>query len=271
MNEILLNDILQIKDLDNVKIRFNLMFDGNWNPAELLKNNETKLLLDGHYSNYSMKSFKEGQITIGFIPLDKQRDLWLLFHVGKVIKDLNKLNADACYEYENLSEYSKYCDRLIIKFKNDGQNMIRKASSVIDRCEVFQILPGKFDDDIFPGYDKVNVSWNELKRVIEKDSWKTALENQKGVYLITDTSTGKMYVGSAYGKDMLLGRWRDYVSNGHGGNVELEKIDFDYIKANFKYSILDIFKSTIDDTAIIQRESWWKETLMTRQFGYNKN
>ena len=80
-----------------------------------------------------------------------------------------------------------------------------------------------------------------------------------------------MYVGSAYGQDMILGRWRNYVSNGHGGNIELKKIPFDYIKENFRYSTLDIFKSTIDDTVIIQRESWWKETLLTREFGYNKN
>ena len=75
-------------------------------------------------------------------------------------------------------------------------------------CEVYQILPEIFDDDIFPGYDKVNISWNELTRVIEKQTWKTALENQKGVYLITDVKSGKRYVGSAYGQDMILGRWR---------------------------------------------------------------
>ena len=33
-----------------------------------------------------------------------------------------------------------------------------------------------------------------------------ALRNQKGVYLITDTSNGKMYVGSAYGDEMILNR-----------------------------------------------------------------
>ncbi len=149
--------------------------------------------------------------------------------------------------------------------------MVRLANSVIDECEVAQILPDIFDNDIFPGYDKVNISWNELSRVIEKDTWKTALQNQKGVYLITDISNGKKYVGSAYGANMILGRWQSYVRNGNGGNIGLKVWDFNYVKNNFRYSILDIFKSTIDDQTIIERESWWKEVLQSREFGYNEN
>ena len=80
-----------------------------------------------------------------------------------------------------------------------------------------------------------------------------------------------MYVGSAYGEHMILGRWQSYIKTGNGGNIELKRLNFDYIKKNFKYSILDIFKSTIDDQMIIERENWWKEVLNTREFGYNKN
>lgn len=149
--------------------------------------------------------------------------------------------------------------------------MIRRAESVIDECIVFQILPNTFEDDYFPGYDKVNITWEELKRIIEKNSWKTALQNQKGVYLITDKSNGKMYVGAAYGENMILGCWKEYIENGHGGNESLKKLSFKHIKQNFKYSILEIFKSTMDDQIIIDREAWWKEVLQTRQFGYNEN
>jgi len=117
----------------------------------------------------------------------------------------------------------------------------------------------------------VNISWSELSRVIIKENWKTALKNQKGVYLITDISNGKMYVGSAYGENMILGRWESYIKTYHGGNVELKKLSNNHIKTNFRYSILDIFKSTIDDTIIIARENWWKETLLSRKFGYNSN
>jgi hypothetical protein len=270
-NKILLNEILKLDNLNNVKIRFNLMFEDNWNPIEIFKNDASDVLLEGQYWNYKKnKSYKDGQITLGFIRINSNEDLWLLFHAGKITKDLNHFDGVG-YEHEILPEYQKYFGRLIIKFKNKTQNMIRLAKSVINNCEVVQILPDTFDNDIFPGYDKVNVSWQELSRLISKESWKTALQNQKGVYLITDISTGKMYIGSAYGENMILGRWKSYVKTGNGGNVELKKISFNYIKHNFKYSILDIFKSTVDDQLIIARESWWKSVLQTRKFGYNKN
>ena len=268
---ILLNDILKLDNLENVKIRFNLMFNQNWNPIEDFKNKDSKTILNGQYWNYKKnKSFKDGQITIGFIRINNNDNLWLLFHVGRITKDLNRLDGVG-YEYEILPEYEKYFGRLIIKFKNKSQTMIRLANSVINECEVVQILPDTFDNDIFPGYDKVNVSWEELSRVIEKDNWKTALKNQKGVYLITDIFNGKMYVGSAYGEHMILGRWQSYVKTGNGGNIGLKKLSFDYIKKNFRYSILDIFKSTVDDHTIIDKENWWKNVLHTREFGYNKN
>jgi len=269
-NKILLNEILRLDNLNNVKIRFNLMFKGNWNPIDIFKNADTDTLLEGQYWNYKKnKSYQKGQITIGFLRLN-DNNLWLLFHVGRVTKDLNKFD-NVGYEYEVLSYYEKYFGRLIVKFKNKAQTMIRLATSVIHDCEVVQILPDIFDNDIFPGYDKVIVSWEELYRVVTKEGWKTALQNQKGIYLITDISNGKMYVGSAYGENMLLARWCSYLKTGHGGNLELKEITFEHIKKNFEYSILDIFKSTTDDQTILTRESWWKSVLKTREFGYNKN
>lgn len=271
MNPIKLNDILNLDNLSNVKIRFNLMFNGNWNPIEMFKNNEMDTILGGHYWNYDKKkSYREGQITVGLIRIKSTENLWLLFHIGKITKDLNIQNGVG-YEFEELGEYKKYFGRIIVRFKNKSQNMVRKAESVIEDCDIAQILPDVFDNDIFPGYDKVNISWDELSRVITKDNWKTALRNQKGVYLITDTSNGKMYVGSAYGEEMILNRWKSYVKTGNGGNKELKQLEFQHIKDNFRYSILDIFKSTTDEKIIIERESWWKETLLSRKFGYNAN
>ncbi|SDH29610.1 GIY-YIG nuclease family protein [Winogradskyella thalassocola] len=268
--KILLNELLNLKNLNNVKIRFNLMFEGVWDPIEFYKNGDFQTMLNGQYHNYSKnKSYKEGQINIGLVRL-KEKNQWLLFHIGLVTKDLNRFNTVG-YEYQALTQYEKYFGRLVLRYKNTSQNMVRLATSVINQCEVLQILPDTFDNDLFPGYEKVNISWSELSRVVTKETWRTALENQKGVYLITDISNGKMYVGSAYGDNMILGRWKTYKKTGHGENVELKKLSFDYIKSNFKYSILDIFKSTTDDKTIIAREIWWKEVLQTRQFGYNKN
>lgn len=272
MKKIMLNDILKLKDIENVKIRFNLMFGGNWNPVEIYQSGNQDILLSGHYSNYKgKKNYKCGQVTVGLIPIRTSNDLWLLFHVGRIKNELSD-GSKPPYEYEIIEEYEKYFGRIIVKYKNKVQTVVRNAESVIDECEVMQILPERFDNDIFPGYDRVNITWEQMSRIIEKEAWRTALQNQKGVYLIVDTSTGKMYVGSAYGNDMILGRWKSYIKTGHGGNEELKKISFDnHIKKYFKYSILDIFKSSVDDQIIIDRESFWKEVLATREFGLNRN
>ncbi len=264
---ILLNDILNLENLRNTKIRF-VTSNHITDPIAIFRENRDELLRWQFWNYKKNKSFREDQVAIGLVRIEG--DKWLLFDISHITKDLDQLSGVG-YEYEALEKYEKYFGRIVVGFKNKSQQMVRNAESVINDCQVLQILEDTFDDDIFPGYENVNLSWEDLARVLNKSTWKTALENQKGVYLITDTSNGKKYVGSAYGKDMFHARWSSYVKTGHGGNVELKKPDFDYIKKNFRYSILDIYKSTIDDNIIIHRESWWKNTLMTRQFGYNKN
>lgn len=271
-DKILLNDLLQLTNLDNVRIRFNKDNGLGYDPIKLYKEDQGKLLI-GQFWNYpKKKSFSEGNIAIGFARIEG--DKWLLFDISLITKDLNKKDGVG-YEYEKLSKYEKYFGRLIIKYHNKSQNLIRLGKNLIDQLEVIEILPEQFNDDDFQGYENVNLSWFDLKRVIKKKDWKSALENQKGVYLIVDHKTGKLYVGSAYGKDMILGRWNSYINNGHGGNVELKKLvrekGFEYVKNNFYYAILDIYKSTTEDSIIIDRESRWKKVLLSRKFGYNKN
>lgn len=242
----------------------------NWNPIELFKRGEKTLLLNGQYWNYSKaNSLRANQTTIGLAQLP-QIDLWLLFHVGRVTRDLGVIHGVG-YEYECIPELEKFCGRVVIRYKNRVQNLVRKARSVLEECEVSQILPDVFDNDLFPGYDNIDLAWSDLKRILSKDVWITALQNQKGVYLLTDSSNGKMYVGSAYGDFMLLGRWQSYARSGHGGNVELRKLEFEHIRKYFRYSILEIFKASTSDERIIERETWWKEILQTRRFGYNAN
>lgn len=263
-----LNDLLQISNLSNLKIRMLTTYSNTINPLDFFRNNNNEELMNWLFWNYSKKSFKVGETVIGLLRLDGDR--WLLFNISKVTKDLNQF-AGLGFEYETVTQYQQYFGRVIVEYKNKAQTLIRKASGMMDDCTVAQIIEDKYEDEEFPGYEKINISWEIMSRVLKKNSWKTAMQNQKGVYLITDTSTGKMYVGSAYGKNMLLGRWEAYVKNGHGGNVDLKALELKHIKEHFNYSILDIFKSTVDDKFIIERESWWKETLMTRAFGYNKN
>lgn len=278
---ILLNDLLKLKDLENVKIRFNMENKGEWNPLKLFKEDKNELM-KGQLWNYPKnKSFKVGEIVVGLVRTEV--DKWLLFDISKITKDLNKLDGVG-YENEIILKYEKFIGRVIVKYHNNATMLIRKSEGLIDQLEVLEILPEEFNDDEFPGYENVDLSFDDLKRVFEKKDWKTALQNQKGVYLITDTKTGKLYVGSAYGEKMILGRWTTYAKSGYDKNeIEngkypnkkfqelVKKEGMNYIKKYFRYSILDIYKSTTDDKVIIGRENRWKEILLTREFGYNAN
>ena len=54
--------------------------------------------------------------------------------------------------------------------------------------------------------------------------WRIALSEVQGIYLITDSTNGKQYVGKADGAERILGRWTAYARDGHGGNVALREL-----------------------------------------------
>ena len=48
-----------------------------------------------------------------------------------------------------------------------------------------------------------------------------ALKKITGVYCLTDTHTGKLYIGSATGEEGVAQRWGNYLDSKHGGNKKL--------------------------------------------------
>ncbi len=102
-----------------------------------------------------------------------------------------------------------------------------------------------------------------------------ALKKVNGVYCLTDIKTGKLYIGSAYGEEGVAQRWRSYLNSKHGDNrklIELYQREGDtYFEKNFTFTLLEYFGLSYDPTKIIERESYWKDCLDTRQHGYNGN
>lgn len=267
-----LNDLLNIQnnDFKKIKIRFNLP-NGVEDPLDVYLRNPDTLNTDWLFWRTDRRLFRVGEIAIGFLKL--RDDFWLLTTIKRITKELGITNG-VNYEGEELEEYKKYFGRVIIHYHKREQRSTRNFDLIYNDLIVSEVLPDKFDGDEFPGYSKVCLSFSQLHSIISKNkrSWIAALENQKAVYLITDKLNGKLYVGSATSdRGMLLARWSSYANNGHGGNVELKKIPKDYIQANFQYSILENYNANVADNIILERESWWKETLQSRKFGYNSN
>ncbi len=186
--------------------------------------------------------------------------------------DRQKL-ADDHFEYqmEEVSGFEDLKERVIIKW----ENAISWHQWIKNEMEVIQIHPGLHYKQFTDYFDFI-LDFRELKEIISNQytDWKKVLSATKGIYLISDTKTGKLYVGSAYGEEGIWGRWSRYVStNGHGDNKTLkELIETDLNHAlNFQFSILMLLPRTITADEAIKKEKLFKNKLGTNSFGLNNN
>ena len=182
------------------------------------------------------------------------------------------------YVVELTDQHASLIGRLKLKWKRTGRQKARKLENCVDEFQVLEITREEYQGAHFPGYEGLNHRFDQLEKVFRdgKRDWKAALENVKGVYLITDALSGKRYVGSAYGDTGIWSRWNCYMTTVHGYNDDLTRVirkeGIKYAQENFHFSILEICSMKSDDQSIITRESYWKDVLLTRgKFGYNKN
>lgn len=203
------------------------------------------------------------------------------FRVRPVVPEII---GGAGYDLDLLDQYSEYIKRLIIKLERPvGRDLYLRWYDKLQGSklnpEVYE-LAADTKLGTFPGYQNVRLRHHQLQRIIANDepSWRDALSSVKGVYVITDLSDGRLYVGSASGEaNGLWQRWSGYAQlrNLTGGNQELEQlrrsIGDEHIIENFQYSILEIFDPKTKAETILQRESFWKLALDSRGHGMNRN
>lgn len=203
-------------------------------------------------------------------------DIWLFGGVYKVISRL-PANYSHSYGVELDQRTAELVGRLKIYFKRKSRNDSIKLENVYSEMVVSELLREPYSGEQFPGYENINHDFSFLETVFRSDrsDWKLMLENVKGVYLIVDKSNGKKYVGSAYGPFGIWRRWGCYIGTGHGFNDELTKLidekGIEYARKNFRLSLLEYRPARTDDHVIISRENYWKEALLSRKFGYNRN
>lgn len=227
-------------------------------------------------------------IVFQFIKLGEHK--WLFVGAYEIL-NLNERAIDPTINKEfkyadskRLKEFDVFKDRLIVDFTNMPQQFYYVQDDIIDNIEVSEILPCPYleKEEEFKGYDNVCKSYWALQHCMKQSAWRDALKSVYGVYLLTDTKTGKQYVGSATGNDGIYGRWSTYLKNGYEINEKeypnkrlkelVKKETIKYIKENFQYTILEIFsKNDHGRDKALKRESYWKDVLKTREFGYNDN
>ncbi|MCV9996536.1 GIY-YIG nuclease family protein [Paeniglutamicibacter sp. ZC-3] len=174
-------------------------------------------------------------------------------------------------------------DRLVVEWDNPRSWHRSASSATATRMPVLEIADR--DKVPFPGFDGVLLPYHQLRDMVDDPryaDWRAALSEVQGIYLITDSTNGKQYVGKADGAERILGRWTVYARDGHGGNVALRELAHhsaagDAVRTktdharHFVFSLLRVFGPSTPSSEVNASESHYKEALMTRSFGLNRN
>jgi hypothetical protein len=279
-------DFLPVPEPEFTKVKFNMRAgDGGGEAWDLLMDDHEEWLNMGRWrTKQTNNNMGNSHVLLSFAQYYPYGPQYFIFGGAFEVHTIKPdLIDDYGYRLTPLPLHADYIKRLIIKLERPiGRNVyLRRYKMVQEQLhpEVYELAP---DTKLgtFPGYQNVRLRHNELQRIIGNDepSWKDALSSVKGVYVITDLSNGRLYVGSASGEaNGLWQRWSGYahLKNLTGGNRELEHLRADlgdsHIINSFQYSILEIFDPKTRADTILKRESFWKQALDSRTHGMNLN
>jgi hypothetical protein len=238
----------------------------------------------GWNGGFKSLNYWNRQYIFSIIDMPHKENCWLFGGIFKVVECIPGLREEdnkkgVIYQVALDLRGKSLIGRLIIRWKKHGRNMGRNPESMLHNMSIAEILPESYAGVDFPGYAHINHSYASLEMLWKenKPDWKAALRHCHGVYLITDVLTGMRYVGSAYGDDGIWSRWETYFkTGGHGDNKLLRKLlranDADYARHNFQFSLLEQASSRDSEQQVMERESFWKQVLLTRgEFGLNEN
>lgn len=165
------------------------------------------------------------------------------------------------FQLTRRAELDDLTGRLVIE-RPAGRSYVRLAERMAD--EVKEVLRRPHLSPPAPEWREFVVDAAAV-RAMPRD-WAARLQEWRGVYLIVDEQDGARYVGSAYGKENLLGRWKAHVARDKGVTAELKKRD----PVHFRFSILQVVEPGLDGDAVIAIENNWKKRLHTIHHGLNR-
>lgn len=267
-----LKDLISLAGIDLVDFKIHCATGRNPTPLETFFEGTFKQLQD----EQNQKNFQCSKI-LSLIHIEGHRWLFAGVYFVDGVKD-GTWKEGKCYEYitREMPGLDHLTGKAIIEFKKLFRASYLRGEKHIDRLFVTELRNERMTIGDFPGYNSVRLSYRMLKTIFRErnPSWRSALSNVSGVYLISDTSNGKIYIGSAYGGEGIWNRWNVYAKYGHGGNRELRELlrekGEDHLEY-FQFSLLEVCDLNSNDKYIIEREVHWKSVLMTREFGLNKN
>lgn len=274
MTALKLIDLIRLTNLELGKFKIHLATAGS------AANSPLTAFFNGRFKEWQeYQTRRNFQCDSVLALIHVQSDKWLFAGAWQVLGvEARADERESWFQYSTaeLSGLEHLVGRVVVEFARSFRASYLHAADYIDQLLVAEILPARMSMDDFPGYSAVLLSFDQLQHVVSNDlpTWRAALSSVSGIYLINDTSCGRLYVGSACGVDGVWGRWSCYVATLHGGNVELRELleekGPDHVK-HFQFAILEICDIREPQDAVLERESHWKKALHSRIVGYNSN
>lgn len=270
---ILLQDIWQIDNTTDYKVHF-ARYNQYSQPLDVWVWSPQHWQQWQEYKSEKQHDFNRTYI-FSLMRFYHEPDTWLF---GGIFQVLGFSSNGKKYKVQLTKQHESFIGRLKILSDYQERKTRVKLEKHFSNFKVKEILSEPYSGRAFPGFESIDLSFGELESLIQKGrpDWKAALESVKGIYLITDISSGKRYVGAAYGNQGVWSRWSNYISSGHGGNAELRSLvskkGIDYCRKSFRFALLEFRPTSIADHIVIDREGFWKSILLTRgKQGLNRN
>lgn len=263
----------ELEDFNNKYYRFHLAKpSGRYYPIEALAHSKEEWLSWQLYKGASKERFPyPTKYIFSFAQLSGNE-----FIFGGIFEILNREGEK--YEVKYIDKYDELIGRVVLTYTGSNvRGTVFTPSYILENSEINEIYKLAYKGEKFCGIENINHSYNQLKLIFDNkiEDWRSVLSNVKGIYLLADNKSGKLYIGSAKGSESIYGRWSNYIYGLDGGNLGLRELieekGEEYFKENIKFSILETINMSFDDKSIEAKESLWKEKLLSRKFGYNKN
>ena len=270
--EIKLSSILHLASPKDFKLHCAVISDSREQPLDIFVNDRERWHTWNSYKP-ATNAFNRKYI-FSLCRFYHERDIWLFGGIYRVLG----IETKKKYEIELTDIGQEFIGRLKLSLKLAGRNIRVNLENHYHEMLVSEILKESYSGQTFTGFENISLDFERLEFICrsQKQDWMASLQSIKGVYLITDKSNGKKYVGSAYNDEGIWSRWTSYVETGHGGNVDLrnliKKKGLKHARKHFSFSLLEYRPARVDDQVIIDRETFWKKALLSRgDYGYNQN
>ena len=222
----------------------------------------------------TQKNFSRPYV-LGLIQIE-DKATWLFAGLYRILGVEKGSHTAWLYSTELAPGQEALIGRAVVRYAKPFRNSYPAYETCADQLELAELRKERASISRFPGYKNVLLRKQELDVVVSQnlESWQSALSSVSGVYVIVDRSTGKKYIGSAYGAGGIWSRWCEYSSTGHGGNRDLIILLANQPRdhcSQFHFSILEVCDLSFSKDQVIARESHWKNVLCSREHGLNCN